>query len=269
MRNLCDAYIFGVLLYLLAACGGAQAPQTPPSPPPVNYTLVFIDKTVSVNTDDDFVKNKYEKALELLVRRGIQKQGDKIDVYFLHENTIRGKVFSYTCRTAMPDTTTMNPTDAAMAKTNYHLLLRKEQDKVLKRCLEALATPNENYSKLYTDLWTSLHIIDKRRARLPHDARVRVCYLSDMVESMPGNGRRDFFKKPPYSQMQAIQYAKEDLQHFADLDLSGVEVYYVLPFSPTTSATQSNPWMIAYWETIFQGLDVEEFAELEEEAQLP
>lgn len=261
--------LFILVSWLIAACGSEQPPQMPPVPPPVNYTLIFIDKTVSVNTDDDFVRNKYDKALEMLVQHGIQKKGDKVEVYFLHENTARGKVFSYTCRAAMPDTTAMNPTDVAMAKSNYALMLRKEQSKVLKRCLQALDMPNENYSKLYTDLWASLHIIDKRRARLPIDARVRVCYLSDMVESMPGSGRRDFFKKPPYSQKQAIQYAEEDLQQFAALDLADIEVFYVLPFSPTTPASQNNPWIITYWETIFQGLDVAEFAELEEESLLP
>ncbi len=263
------AYCFSLfLLMLLTACGAEQPSQTPPTPPPVNYTLIFIDKTVSVKTEDDFVKKKYEKALEMLVRHGIRKQGDKIDLYFLHENTARGKVFSYTCRIAMPDTMGMNPTDVAMAKSNYGLMLRKEKRKVLERCLKALDMPNENYSKLYTDLWASLHIIDKRRARLPFDAHVRVCYLSDMVESMPGSGRRDFFKKPPYSQKQAVQYAEEDLQQFADLELAGIEVFYVLPFSPTTPASQNNPWIITYWETIFQSLDVADFAELEEESLL-
>lgn len=251
---------------LLAACSfGSEATRQQAADIARNYyTLIFIDKTVSVKTEADYVRQKYAKALERIIRKNIQKKNDKVEVYFLHENTLSGRVFSYTCRLEPVNTDGLSPTDANIANNNYTFLLRKEQNKVFERCLQALDTPNQAYSRFYTDIWSSLSIIDKKRSRLPANTQILVYYLSDMVESMPGANRRDFYKNPLYSHDVAIRYAKADLEHFKALDIADIYVYYVLPFSPLSPVAESNPFILTYWSVIFEHLDVAEFAELEE-----
>lgn len=238
-----------------------QQQTSPTKPLPNIYSLIFIDKTVSVSLKDSYTREKYAKALQEIVQQNVRQKGDKIEVYFLHENTSQARVFSMQCKSEMKDTFGLNPTDIRSIKNAYQISLKKEKNKMQQRCIEALLNENATETSLYTDIWATLHIIDKKNAKKGPNTLLKVFILSDMVESMPGLERRDFYKRPPYSKQEAEQWAEKDVKRFTDIDLSEVEIYYVLPYSPLSTTSQNNPFVLLYWEKLLAKLGLEEFKE--------
>lgn len=200
-----------------------------------------------------------------MVQQNVQQNGDRVEVYYVHENTAQAKVFSAQCKLQTPDTVGLNKTDLAAIKSNYAFALKKEKMKLINRSLKALEEDNTHETNKQTDLWASLGIIDKRKAKLKDNTLLKVYYFSDMVESMKGTGRRDFHQRPPFSRAQAEQWAQEDAQRFKDAEIEELEVYYILPYSPLSATNKNNPFVITYWEKLFNILGIEELAELNAE----
>lgn len=225
------------------------------------HSLVFIDKTVSVSLSDTFTRIKYEKALQDIVNQNIRQKDDKIEVFFIHENTSQAKVFTQTAKAEMKDTAGLNPTDIQAAKNNYQVALKRERNKMINRCKDALLDPNTTFTKQYTDIWAVLPIIDKRNAKKKENTNLKVYLLSDMVESMPGLERRDFYKRPPFSKQEAQAWAEKDAKKFADIELEDIEIFYLLPFSPMSATNQNNPNVLTYWEILLGKLGLEELKE--------
>ena len=99
------------------------------------YTLIFIDKTKSVNVSKPFVAHKYEQAINALVEQNVRRAGDKLEVYYIHENTAKSRCLSLTSRTEKDDTKGMNATDQEAAQTNYDLAIRKERNFFLQQTI--------------------------------------------------------------------------------------------------------------------------------------
>ena len=118
-----------------------------------------------------------------------------------------------------------------------------------------MLTTNASRSNRYTDIQASLPILDRLAER---GLQVRAYYFSDMVESMPGAGRRDFHTTPPTSADQANAWARQDAERLKNqlTHLANVEAFLVLPFAPTASSKVNNPYITGYWETLFRELGV-------------
>ncbi|GAB4135582.1 MAG: hypothetical protein OHK0045_20410 [Raineya sp.] len=262
MRYLC--LTFG-LLFLACAKQEQEKPLVVAKKPNNIYSLIFIDKTVSVSLKDTFTRVKYEKALQAIINQNVRQKDDKIEVFFVHENTSQAKVFAQTAKSEMKDTTGLNPTDVRAVKNSYQVALKKERNKMISKCIEALLDPNTTFTKQYTDIWAVLPIIDKRNAKKKENTQMKVYLLSDMVESMPGLERRDFYKRPPFSKQEAQIWAEKDAKKFQEIELEDVEIFYLLPFSPLSATSQNNPNVLVYWETLLNKLGLEEFKEFNNE----
>ncbi len=237
-----------VSLFFLASCGPEQKAEKAPDSKP-SYTLVFIDKTASVDVSRDFVYQKYSGAIKEAIDTHIKKAGDKLDIYFIHENTAKGRSLSLVSRTEKENTEGMNATDLEAASTNYDFSLKKEHSVFLRQALARLTQKNGSSSNAETNISASLPILNAAAAE---NANVFVYYLSDMVESVKAG--RDFHVKPPASTQEAGQWAEQDLVRFADVNLSGVDVNFVLPFEATSSSKENNPNVTTYWQQIFESL---------------
>lgn len=257
------------LMGLLMACGGENSEQntqeetvaseSAPASKPKN-TLVFLDKSLSVNEDAAYVEKKYTKVLTDLVQKDINGAGDKIEVWLIHENTAKGKALELTSRTALEATEGMSQTDVEAAQTNYDFSLQKERLNFTKQILSQLATPNESRSNKQTDIQASLQAIGTVASK---GEPVEVYYFSDMVESMSQKSRRDFHHTPPKTTAQADEWAKADALGLKSQypNLTGVAVHMVLPFEPTTSSKINNPNITQYWKTFFTELGVKSVRE--------
>lgn len=215
------------------------------------YTLIFIDKTRSVNVDNAFVAEKYGTAIDKIIADNIAQQGDRLDVYFIHENTSKARALSLTVRSEMEDVSTVSPTDREAAETEFALLLNREKAIIRKRVLQQLNAQNTGASNQRTDIWASLPVLEKANES---GMAVKAYYLSDMIESVPGPDRRDFQKTPPKSTTQADEWAKADAKQLSRYVIGSPDITMVLPFAPNASARENNPAVTQYWQTLFAEL---------------
>ncbi len=255
---------------LLSACGGNSAQeekettQTAPAEAAATAsktsTLIFLDKSRSVNEDKDFVEKKYSKVLTSLVQEDIRRAGDNIQVWLIHENTAQSKALDLTSQTTLEATEGMSQTDVEAAEASYDLALQRERLNFAKQVLSQLATPNVGKSSEQTDIQASLAAINQR---VGEGYAVKVYYFSDMVESMKQADRRDFHKTPPKTTAEADAWAKADAASLKARypNLSSVEVSIVLPFEPTTSSKVNNPNVSEYWKTFFKEVGVKKVEE--------
>ena len=217
------------------------------------YTLIFLDKTRSVNVDNAFVRQKYQQAITTIIEENIRQKGDKLDVYFIHENTAKARALNLTARTEMEDVSATSATDREAAETEFSLALNREKATIRQRVLQQLAAQNTGSSNQETDIWASLPVIEKANET---GATVKVYYLSDMIESVRGADRRDFQVRPPKNNAQADEWAKTDAKRLKRYTLGSPDITMILPFEPNASVKENNPAVTQYWQTLFSELGV-------------
>lgn len=244
-------------IVLFSACGGEKeaAKASPDSPV---YTLVFLDKTQSVNVNKAYVNEKYRRTLTDIVETNMKNKGDKLEVYFIHENTSKARALSVTVHSEKDNTDAVNATDKEAIETAFSLSLQKEKRIFLNQLLNKLNQTNTGSSNKSTDIWASLPVIAKASES---GSDVKVYYFSDMIESVKGSDRRDFHINPPKTDSQAERAAKADTKKLEQYVIGSPQVTIVSPFEATASSKENNPHVTHYWQTLFQelgGVGVEE-----------
>lgn len=244
--------ILSLLLVLsgLAACTDKTESQKQ-TPPKNTFTLVFFDKTQSVNPNDSFVKNKYSSALKELVDKNINNEGDVLEAYFIHENTAKARALTVKSRTAREDTENLSPTDREAADLTYEVSIKKERQVIYNALLQKMLEGNSSSSNAETNISGSIPVIS---AAFENSSKVNAYFFSDMVESMK-NGR-DFHKMAPISHDQAETWAIEDVKKFKEYNLLNADINIILPFSPNSSSRENNPNVSDYWKVFFDELGV-------------
>ena len=243
---------------LVSACNFFATEQTTSAPEAPIRTLVFLDKTQSVNVNQGYVQAKYRQALNEIVESSMTNKGDKLEVYFIHENTSKAKALSLTVHSEKEALENANATDREAIETAFQMALQREKGIFLRQAMAKLNQQNTGASNQATDIWASLPIIAKAAE---DGAQVRVYYFSDMIESVKGADRRDFHHLPPTDATQAETWAKADAKKMEQYVLGTPEITVVSPFEPTASTKENNPHVTHYWQTLFQelgGLSVEE-----------
>ncbi|GAB3797918.1 hypothetical protein GCM10028819_17910 [Spirosoma humi] len=243
-------YIALFLLFLLSACSGDGDKAKVSTNEPV-YTLIFLDKTRSVNVNNAFVARKYQQALSEIIDQNIRQKGDKLEIYFIHENTSKARALTITARTEMEDVSAASATDREAAETEFDLSLSREKAQIRQRVFQQLGAQNAGASNQETDIWASLPVIAKANES---GATVNVYYLSDMIESVKGSTRRDFQVKPPKDNAQADEWAKADAEQLKRYTIGSPTITMILPFEPNASVKQNNPAVTQYWQTLFSDL---------------
>ncbi|WP_367914040.1 hypothetical protein [Leadbetterella sp. DM7] len=230
---------------LLGAC--SETTKNEADLPPANtYTLVFFDKTQSVNPNDTFVKTKYSSAIRNLVDQNIRTEGDILEVYFIHENTSKARALTVKSRTAKESTEGLSPTDLEAASNAYDLSIKKERQMIYNALMQKLMESNSSASNSETNISAGIPVIATALATYPD---VKAYFFSDMVESMRSG--RDFHSRPPQNREQAQSWAREDAGKYAQQSLSGAGIYMILPFSPNSSSKINNPNVTEYWKDFF------------------
>lgn len=246
---------------LCLSCSEERSDSKPHQP---THTLVFMDKSLSTNSNLDYVAQKYNTVLDGIVAENVRTTGDQITVYFIHENTAQARALSLTVRSEKDDVGNASPTDVEAAQMAFDLSLQREKARFRKQLAAKLAQQNTGLSNQRTDVLASISLIAEAGA---DGDPVTVYYLSDMVESMPARlndqaPRRDFHKTPPATEAQADEWAKADVKTFADLSFGSPTIRIALPFEPTASRKVNNPAVSRYWQTLFGELGAAEVEEL-------
>ncbi|GAB3941683.1 hypothetical protein GCM10028805_05240 [Spirosoma harenae] len=242
--------------FLVSCFGDGDKAKTSTEDP--IFTLIFLDKTRSVNVDKAFVAQKYQQALTDIIDQNIRQKGDKLEVYFIHENTSKARALNVTVRTEMEDVSAASPTDREAAETEFNLSISREKAQIRQRVLQQLVAQNVGSSNQETDIWASLPVIAKANES---GATVKVYYLSDMIESVKGASRRDFQVTPPKDNSQADEWAKADAEQLKKYTIGSPDINMILPFEPNASVKENNPAVTQYWQTLFSTLGVGNVAE--------
>ncbi len=243
--------IFFALIGLNLACGLLPANEATSTPDAPIHTLVFLDKTQSVNVNESFVQEKYRQALNDIVEHNMANQGDELEIYFIHENTSKAKALSLTVHSEKEGLENANATDREASETAFQMSLQREKGVFLRQAMAKLNQQNTGASNQATDIWASLPII----AEAAEDgAQVRVYYFSDMIESVKGADRRDFHRQPPTDDAQAEAWAKADAKKMEKYTIGTPDVTVVSPFEPTASTKENNPHVTRYWQVLFEEL---------------
>ena len=248
-------------LLLLTACssdsgqGAGKGETNAEINAPNTCSLVLLDKSISINPNDAYIRQKYQQALTALISENIKRKGDRLEVYFIHDNTTKAKALERMCQSEKEDVSSANQTDAEAAETSFEVSLQKERARFQREAIAQLAAPNPSSSNRYTDILASLPVANRLAER---GFRVKTYYFSDMIESMRGTNRRDFHTTPPVRSEQATSWARQDAKRLKSTlpNLAEVEFYQILPFKPTASSKTNNPNVTVYWETLFQELGV-------------
>ncbi|SKC10892.1 hypothetical protein SAMN05660293_04312 [Dyadobacter psychrophilus] len=250
--------MLSITMLSLASCGGDKEEEKPAVADAPVYTLVFLDKTQSVHVDKQYVNDKYRQTLTDIIETNMKNKGDKLEVYFIHENTSKARALSLTVRSEKDNMEGSNATDREGIETAFQLSLQKEKSIYLRQLLAKLNQQNTGASNLSTDIWASLPVIAKAGES---GSEVKVYYFSDMIESVKGANRRDFHIRPPQDDSQAEKDAKEDVKQLEKYAIGSPQVTIVSPFEATASTKENNPHVTHYWQTLFQelgGVSVEE-----------
>jgi hypothetical protein len=241
----------------LQSCGN-ESEKTATPPPPIQ-TFVFLDKSTSLNNESDYATQKYAGVLKSIVNTNIRHKSDRLDLYYVHENTAKAHAFTGISKAAIAeDTVSASPTDREALRNDFELVLRKEKSDFLNQSLGHLMKQNTTETNQSTDIWASLEVLSKTADTA---AVIHVYYLSDMVESVKGSDRRDFHTTPPQSREQAGEWAKKDAEllkkQINPEIIKKINTHFVLPFAPTSSTRENNPNITYYWEQLFSLLGVE------------
>ena len=237
------------ILFVLTTLAACTEKTETAAPAQNSYTLVFFDKTASVNPNDSFVMGKYSAALKNLVDKNINKEGDLLEAYFIHENTSKARALTIKSRTPQGETSNLSPADKEAANLSYEINIKKERQLIYNALIEKLLENNTSTSNAETNVGDSVPVMARA---LDLNSSVNAYFFSDMIESM--NNGRDFHRMAPISYDQAEKWAKEDVKKYTEYSLINTDIDVILPFSPNSSSKINNPNISDYWKVFFDQL---------------
>jgi hypothetical protein len=246
-----------VALALLATgCGSGSSPSSSESPSR-RQTLVFVDYSISTGGHPQ-AESLYVDSLARIVDRRLRHPGDRLSLYYVHEKTL-SKAHRLDVRNEVPPLKDKEfPDEQALARARHKRKTEQFLHRTTRRLQKALQSPPPSPSvSEWTDLWGTVGVATTELS--PRADTHTVYYFSDMYESMPGAGRRNFDRRPPQSRAQAERWARADVPRLDSLmrvettRLRNVRVRVLLGTLATKPRAQAVKF---YWRTFFRELGV-------------
>ena len=145
---------------------------------------------------------------------------------------------------------------SAQAEPDSAAIQERFRNTCLAKIREGLRAPYQPDSIPHTDLWTSIELMSRFfKDAGPQDQKL-VFLLTDLVEDMPGDSRRQFSQNPPEDAAEARSWASLDVQwvrkhlHVDSASLAGTQVIL-----PALELPGQQP-LQAYWQQLFEGLGI-------------
>lgn len=252
--------LLGAAALLLTSCPDGGAPAVIPGPSK-DALLILIDKTISSAPDAER-QEVFRRGSAQAVLTTLQNPGDVVQGHFIQQNTAGATAFLQSEPVPVFKAPERGGGKSLKdAERRYKAKLQTIQGICNKKLREAVQETNNTKTRLYTDLWGILEVGSRTFSRASYDTKT-IHILSDLEESMRGEGRRDFHNKPITSKSEAIAFAKADaqtLQEVLDIDptvLAGTKVVVYPPFNALeASGFALNRY---YWEALFEAFGITE-----------
>lgn len=228
--------------------------------------LVFLDKSNSAmdlltSTDSAIVND----LVDFFEGKDQLNNGSRLWGYYLHENTLGGSPFlSEGIDIECPDVQKLGAKSQQDKKKAYESDMKKEKETAITKLKEAFRVKNDQSTKSGTDIWSTFELMSRFFEDAP-DATKMVFYISDMKESMPGDGRRNLHKTLPATKAEAESMALADAEvikrelKVKPEALSGVEVRLFFP--DLQLAGSDKALVLYYWEGVFGAMGIDKVRE--------
>lgn len=226
----------------LTNCGNSsesatEQPQAKISSIPAQYTMVLLDKTLSL--DNTQLMNAQLDPLLKQVQIYLHRPGDHLRVAFIHANTL-GVNFPVNTKLdwkvyTNEELNKMGGRDQDRAKSEEEDNRLQQQTKVFDDLRNAFNAPNPEPTNKQTDIWATFEHISTFFAEAPKGATKRVIFVSDMIEDVNGDQRRNFTQSPPKNKAEAEAWADADRQwmesqlKISTAALAGSEIFIYRP----------------------------------------
>lgn len=217
------------------------------------YTLFFVDKSASSENNSN-ARAEFKSKIHSIVSTRYGTFNSEIRGFTLQQGTLSTSAFiDFTFKFKPKSCENCGLMKRKMIEQQNQQQILARQNEVQKIIVGQFNAPNSTSSSKYTDLWGSLELISRFFEDKKGD--MLVVYSSDMVESMPGKGRRDFHKNPLKDRADAIKLAKEDMiwiKSKLKVNLSTFKGLKIEVWPPkNTMQGSKHPNTIYYWETLF------------------
>ncbi len=235
----------------LSGCGSESSPDE--NEPAFTHTLVFLDQSVSA-AGDTSARALFADSLRHIVHQHLDRPGDRLSLFLVHEKTLSKAHRVNVTNDVDPLEEKEFSDEQALEKARFQNEIEQFLQKATTRLQNFLASPPPTSSR-WTDLWGTLGVASTELAE--NAGEKHLYYLSDMFESMPGPGRRNFDERPPQSRAQAQRWAQADadtLDTFMILNpdrLQDAQVRVLLGTLATKPHAQDIKF---YWLTLFEEL---------------
>jgi hypothetical protein len=217
------------------------------------HTLIFLDQSVSA-AGDTSARALFADSLRHIVHQHLRRPGDRLSLFLVHEKTLSKAHRVNVTNDVAPLEEKEFPDEQALEKARFQSETEQFLQEATERLQNFLNSPPSTSSE-WTDLWGTLGVAS---TELDEDAAAHhVYYFSDMFESMPGPGRRNFDQRPPQSRMQAQRWAQADvdtLDTFMVLHQDRLQHARVRVLLGTLATKPHAQDVKFYWLTLFEEL---------------
>ena len=216
--------------------------------------LLLIDRSGSVHFDVD-------KAFQRVAERisTMTKAGDELGVAYIHSQT-EANPQRMTIKAALPsDYESLGGATQSSARRKVQKQLLTERSQMKATLRKMLTTAADAETQESSDVWGSLATMDAFFNNASIADNCVVFIISDLIESMPGKGRRDFHRQHPMNDAAYLRgLAVADVPKIRSIyGLNGkmplARVDQLAVLFPASGVQQSqNNAMTQYWTTVFE-----------------
>lgn len=238
---------------LMAGCG-SEPEETPDAPTP-RQTLLFVDRSASTGAYPE-AEALFSDSLRHLVRTRMRRPGDRLSLFIVHEKTLSKspRLDLKNEVSALEDKAFAD--EQALETARFKKELEQEFRRLEEEARAFIDGAGRGSFAKWTDLWGTVGVASEE---LKPGTDAALYYFSDMFESMPGSGRRDFDASLPSGRAEAEAWAKADVGKLPDLmvldrdRLRPVSVRVLMGPLATKSGAQPVKF---YWLTFFNTLGI-------------
>lgn len=171
-----------------------------------HHTLVFVDRSSSA----DGTETLYADSLKGRILRDLFTRGSTLGLYYVHDRTtgMAGRA-SFSQQAALPRATPYDNENAQHCN-DYAAAIQQDMKTAWQQAQPLLGADVARANRDGTDLWGVLEVASDAFAAIPDSVERRVYVFSDLLECMPGAGRRCFETRPPASRQQAEAWGRDD-----------------------------------------------------------
>ncbi len=253
-----NSHIFGVAILLsLFLFNGCEDDELPAKKV---QNLVFLDKSESVTNN---AKTKeYVDKLKGIVKSEMKGFDDRFTIRFVHGNTV-GVNEGFDVPINIPQPKLHGGARTQQEQMDeYNNSIGKLKDKCYEGIDSAFSKLNNTGTEMNTDLWSTLEVISRHYKNTKPEVEKQVIYISDMAESMNGNGRRDFDNVRIASKMEADSLAKVDavwIKQNLDISEKSLDKVKIRIWTPSDGMGRNNfQNQRYYWESLFNAFGIED-----------